>query len=290
MDERDDEPGLFGLDGRRDPVDGPDVTEPRPGRRRWLPIGAGLGAAAVAVALVVAATGGEPSDADEAPAAATPTTATAPRTTEPPVATTATPAASTVPAAVLVQERAELAETAALLDSAVTLSSPAQWDQWLPAGKPYPGESTEEEMATCPRLAAGLSAALGVQMSYWIGTLPGAGGCTWVPIPLQYGPDPYNYAYVLRVAYVADGTTIESWRHQFYEHQGAICPDVDVPAVAPGAVLLRCANDNTSYTLALPDQRRDGVWFLSADTRSNAAHPASYALTTLVDGVAAAYG
>jgi hypothetical protein len=101
---------------------------------------------------------------------------------------------------------------------------------------------------------------------------------------LSYGPDPYDYGYL------ADGTTTEDWRHHFYEHQGTICPDVDVPAVGPGALLIRCENDTTSYVLVLPDRRRDGVWFLHEDARSTAAHPASYALTALIDGVIAAYG
>jgi hypothetical protein len=48
----------------------------------------------------------------------------------------------------------------------VTLTSPSEWDRWLTAGKPYPGANTEEHIATCPRLASGLSAAVAVQMSY----------------------------------------------------------------------------------------------------------------------------
>ena len=292
MREKDDEPALFGLDGERDPVDLPDATEPQPGRRRrWVLIGLGLGAAAVAVAVAVsAATASTPAPAQgatvtsPAPAAPRSTTSSPARTVQP------APATPTVPADVAARERAELAEAAALLDTPVTLSSPAQWDQWLPAGKPYPGASTEEDVATCPRLAAGLSAALGVQMSYWTGTLPnGPSGCNWATVPLSYD-GPYDYAYVLSVGYLADGTTTEDWRHHFYEHQGATCPDVDVPAVAPGAVLVRCEDEATSYALVLPDQRRDGVWFLTADTRSFAAHPASYALTALIDGVVAAYG
>jgi hypothetical protein len=101
---------------------------------------------------------------------------------------------------------------------------------------------------------------------------------------LSYGPDPYNYGYL------ADGTTTEDWRHHSYEHQGAICPDVDVPAVGPGALLVRCENDTTSYVLVLPDRRRDGVWFLHEEARSTAAHPASDALTSLIDGVVGVHG
>ena len=87
-----------------------------------------------------------------------------------------------------------------------------------------------------------------------------------------------------------DGTTTDDWRDHFYEHQGATCPAVDVPAVATGAVLVRCQHDTTSYALVLPDARRDGLWFLVADTRAHAAHPTSYVLTSLVDAVEAVYG
>jgi hypothetical protein len=48
----------------------------------------------------------------------------------------------------------------------VTRTSPSEWDRWLTAGKPYPDANTEEHIATCPRLASGLSAAVAVQMSY----------------------------------------------------------------------------------------------------------------------------
>jgi hypothetical protein len=223
------------------------------------------------------------------PTQTVPTTPPAISTTDVPVKPI--PPAPSVSPEMLAAERAELAATAALLDSPVRLSSPAEWDHWLPEGKPYPGASTEEEMSTCPRLADRLNAALGVRMSYWTGTLPGGpdgGGCTWATVPLSYD-GPYHYPYLVSVGYASDGT-VETWRHHFYEHQGKICPDVDVPAV-PGAALVRCVNDEvTSYTLVLPDVRREGVWLLEADTRPNAQHPTSFVLTTLVDGVTAAYG
>lgn len=270
MGERDDEPGRFGLDGARDPAALPDSPEREPGRRPWLPLGLGLGAAAVAVTVGVFVA--VPPAASSSPEPVESTTSmparAAPSTT--PVPPTPTP---TVPADVAARERAELVETAALLDSPLTLTSPAQWDQWLPEGKPFPGASLEEEISTCPRLSDRLSAALGQKMSYWTGTLPsGPFGCTWATVPLSYGPDAPNYPYVISVGYLADGTTTDSWRHQNYEHQGAICPDVDVPAVSPGAVLVRCGGDTTDYALALPDRRRDGVWFLQAEARGTAAH------------------
>jgi hypothetical protein len=272
MGEQDDEPGA--------------VPEPR--RRRWLPIGLGLGAAAVAAAVGISVAVAPSASPSPQPVATTTSTATA---TSTPRTTAAAPATPTVPADVAARERAELVETAALLVSPLSLTSPAGWDQWLPGGKPYPGPSLEEEISTCPRLSDRLGAALGQKMSYWTGTLPnGPMGCTWATVPLSYGPNAPNYPYVLSVGYLADGTTTKDWRHHYYEHRGALCPDVDVPAVGPDAVLVRCDNDNTSYALMFPDRRRDGVWFLQADARSDAAHPASDALTALVDGVSAAYG
>jgi hypothetical protein len=223
-----------------------------------------------------------------ATAPAAPRSTTASPATTPPVESL--PPTPTVPAADPARARAELAEVAALLDTPLVLSSPPEWDRWLPQSKRYPGASTEEDIATCPRLADRLSSALGVRMSYWTGTLPnGPGGCTWATVPLSYD-GPYDYPYVLNVGYLADGTTTEDWRHHFYEHQGAVCPDVDVPAVDPDAVLVRCEDDGIGYVLVLPDARRPGVWFLQTHTRTDAAHPPSYALTELVDAVVAVYG
>ena len=256
-----------------------------------LGLGLGLGAATVAVAVgVFVAVAPAASSSPESVGSTTSMPASAPRSTTPlPPTTTSAPPTPTVPADVAARERAELVETAALLDSPLTLTSPAQWDQWLPAGKPFPGASLEEEISTCPQLSDRLTAALGQRMSYWTGTLPnGPVGCSWATVPLSYGPDAPNYPYVLSVGYVADGSTTES--QHFFEHQGAICPDVDVPAVGPGAVLVRCADDTTSYALVLPDRRRDGVWLPLAEATGTAAHPASYALTSLVDAVSAVYG
>jgi hypothetical protein len=193
-----------------------------------------------------------------------------------------------VPPAQLAAERAELQQTAAQL-KALRLTSPASWDEWLPQGKPYPGASTADDVSTCPKISSRLTAALGMKISYWIGTLPlGPNGCDYATVPLDYN-GPYTYPYVFEVGYLS-ATTTEEWRHHFYEDQGAICPDVDVPAVAPAAVLVRCVNEGPSYTLILPDSRRpDGVWILEADTRPTAQHPASYALTALLDALKAVY-
>lgn len=231
-------------------------------------------------AAVVSVTTSSPSSAPTTPTTSAPTSRPAP-TTDP------TP---TVPPAQLAAEEAELQQTAAQL-TRLRLSSPASWDKWLPAGKPYPGANTADDISTCPTISSRLSAALGMKISYWIGTLPkGPNGCDYATPPLDY-TGPYTYPYTIEVGYLS-GTTTEGWRHHFYEYAGAICPDVDVPAVGPGAILVRCVGDGTTgYTLVLPDSRRaDGVWFVEADARSNARHPASYALLALRDALKAVYG
>ena len=123
-------------------------------------------------------------------------------------------------------------------------------------------------------------------MSYWIGTLPGPGGCTWVPVPLSYD-GPYGYDYVLDVDFQG-GTTVEEQRTGWYQQGGALCPAADAPA---GAVVLRCEQPaSLEYLAVVPDVRGAGVWVLSATTELGAAHSASDALTTLLSAVRVAYG
>jgi hypothetical protein len=185
---------------------------------------------------------------------------------------------------------ADLDAVAATLTTPLTLTSPSAWDQWLPKGKPYPGSSLEEEISTCPRLADRLSAALGQKMSYWTGTLPtGPYGCTWVPVPLEY--DSPDYDYVIAVGFVADGTTAASLARGFATADGP-CPWKEVPAAAPGAVLVRCAPPtSTEYTLALPDTRLPGgLWTLVVNVKDRAAVPGSQVLPVLIEGAVAAFG
>ena len=201
---------------------------------------------------------------------------------------TQTPAPTTVaadPAAL-----ADLDAVAATLTTRLALASPPAWDQWLPEGKPYPGSSLEEEISTCPQLADRLGAATGQTMSYWTGTLPtGPYGCTWVPVPLEY--DSPDYDYVIAVGFVADGTTAASLAGGFATADGPR-PWTEVPTAAPGAVLIRCAPENsTEYTLALPDTRvPGGLWTLIVTVKDRAAVPGAEILPVLVDGVVAAFG
>jgi hypothetical protein len=109
-------------------------------------------------------------------------------------------------------------------------------------------------------------------------------------VPLEYD-GPYSYAYMLSVGFLADGSTPADWRAHFYQHQGQICPVVDVPAVGDDAFLVRCDNgDGPDYTLVLRDARTGGLWFLDATARTGAAHSSSDALGALVEGVREVYG
>lgn len=281
---------------RRPAVDDETTRSRRPAWLRWLPVGVLGVAAAVLIALVVdTAVTGRPAAA-RGPATTTRTTAATPEPVRPAPATVADPAKGTLPPpltdAQKAAERAELTAEAARLTRRLALSSPAGWDQYLPAGKIYPGSSTAEDIATCPHLADRLSAALGAKMSYWTGTLPrGPYGCSWVPVPLSYD-GPYTYAYQLNVGYLADGTTTAQLRTGFHENGPETCPGVDVPAVAADAVLVRCQQPtDLEYSLVLPDSRRPGgVWLLHASARTGAPHSAAEALDALVAAVTAVYG
>jgi hypothetical protein len=146
-------------------------------------------------------------------------------------------------------------------------------------------------MSTCPRLSDRLGAALGTKMSYWTGTLPGPGGCSWATVPLKSGPDAPNYPYLGYVDFRSDGTTTEQLSGSQYHHQGRLCPSVAVPAVGDGAYLVRCEDlDGITYVLLTRDTRTPGVWSLSGSARADAARPATDVLRPMIDGVVAAFG
>lgn len=295
MGEQDD--GLFGLDGHRDPVPDPTGGTPRGGRRRQLAIGLGAAAVVAAVAVAVSTATAAPATPDGAGTTA-PATSSAPASTTSaaPVTTTpspempapaTTPTVDADPAAL-----ADLQAVAATLTTPIALSSPPAWDRWLPAGKPYPGADTADDLSTCPRLADRLGAALGTKMSYWTGTLPqGPVGCTWATVPLKAGPDAPNYPYLASVGFLDDGTTTEQLSHGFYHHQGRLCPSVAVPAAGEGAYLVRCEElDGITYTVLTRDTRTPGLWVLSGSARADAAHPALDVFRPLVDGTVSAFG
>jgi hypothetical protein len=264
-------------------------------RRRLLGVGLGVGAAAVAVAIAVtlALSGATAaSDRSAAPATTAASTSSAAASKTAPVPGAKRPAPETTPT--VDADPAALADlhaVAATLTSPTTLTSPAGWDRWLPAGKPYPGKDTADDMSTCPRLSDRLGAALGTKMSYWTGTLPGPGGCTWATVPLYAGPNAPNYPYLANVNFQADGTTTEQLSRHFYHHEGRLCPSVAVPAAGDGAYLVRCEElDGITYTVITRDTRTAGIWSLSGSARSDAGRPATDVLRPVIEGAVAAFG
>jgi hypothetical protein len=268
-----------GAAGDHDPPPGPTAR-----RRSGLVLLVAAAAIVLAVvAMVATRPEAEPGDPHASPGTSTsptPVAPTAPPTTQP---AATTPGVDADPAAL-----ADLEALAATL-TPLGLTSPAEWDRWLPEGKPFPGADTAEDMATCPRLADRLGAALGTTMSYWTGTLPnGPYGCTWATVPLVY--DSPDYDYVISVGFLADGTTAASLARGFAT-AGGPCP-WNEPAAVPGAVLVRCSTDtSTEYTLALPDTRlAGGLWTLVVSVKDRAAVPAPQVLPVLVEGVVHAFG
>jgi hypothetical protein len=212
----------------------------------------------------------------------------APPSTNAPTPTTASAAPSTPDPA----DEAELAQVAGALP-VFSLTSPEEWDRWLPEGKPFPGTDLEDDLSTCPVLSARLAEVTGQEMSYWSGTLPnGPSGCTWVEIPLSAENNDYDY--VISVGFLADGTTTDSFR-RYREGPGMgthACPVADLPAVSAEALLVRCGSSGvTSYTLVLPDARLDGgIWILTVSSKDSTDIRPATILPVLVEGVVATFG
>jgi hypothetical protein len=271
-----------------DPTVPPEAVAAR--RRRQRRTRAGLAGAAVAVAGVLgvgvpAATGWLGPPPVEA-GAGDPTAAP----------TTRTPTAREVEEA-RQAARSALAEAAAVLGAPPALTSPAEWDQWLPDGRPAQGSTGQEDEDTCPPLSDRLSADLGLPMSYWTGALPrGPVGCTWVPgpVPLSQG-GPYDYAQVVSVGFVAGAApaTIEELRTLLLPGagRGVPCPSADVPG---GGALISCTGPTDGYeaplVLAVPDARGAGVWVLSATVEWGADRSTAEVLAVLVGAVRPVYG
>ncbi len=268
------------------------VTDRHRGQRRSR---AGLAAAglllvAALAAGVPAAVGSPDAPPGEAAAAATPPGVVGQQPAE------VVSAAEAEEARRAAQPRLEAA--VAGLGAPLVLTSPAEWDQWLPDGRPAQGTTGQEDEDTCPPLAGRLTADLGVPMSYWTGALPrGPVGCTWVPdpVPLSEG-GPYDYAQVVSVGFVedGDGTTIEQLRTALLPGagRGAVpCPAADVPG---GGALISCVGPTGGYetplVLAVPDARGAGVWILSATVQWGAERSTAEVLAVLVEAVRPVYG
>jgi hypothetical protein len=178
----------------------------------------------------------------------------------------------------------------ARLPSSVALTSPAEWDRWLPEGPPMMGE------ASCPEIAGTLGAVLGQEVDYWTGKLPdGPRGCTWVAAPRTPRTELYDYAYVLDIGFLGDGTTAEDLGHSgSYVGRTRGIPVPCARLEAAGGLLVRCEGstsaDDASWTLVLPDGRGAGVWVLNAYARSDASLPSSDAFVALVGAAIGVYG
>jgi hypothetical protein len=242
-------------------------------------------AAVLAISVAVPSVVGSLSSGDvAAPSTHAPRSTSAPTTSPVPTA----PESHPDPA-----DEQELAEVAAAVP-AFSLRSPVSWDQWLPEGKPYPGVDLEDDLSTCPVLSARLAAVTGQEMSYWTGTLPnGPFGCTWVEIPLSAENNDYDY--VISVGFLADGMTTDLLGAQSREGDGLgthRCPAANLPTVSAEALLIRCSSPGlTTYTLALPDSRREGaLWVLTAQSKDTTAVRPAAILPVLVEGTIAAFG
>ncbi|MGY1771795.1 hypothetical protein [Blastococcus sp. SYSU D00813] len=194
--------------------------------------------------------------------------------------------------------RAQLDDAAARVGAAPALTSPAEWDQWLPRGRPPQGTTGQEDEGTCPPLSDRLTAALDAPMGYWTGALPrGPVGCTWVPSPAPLSAGgPYDYPYVLSVGFVhdRDGTSIETLRTTFAPGgpgTRALCPAAELPG---GGALIGCPDDDghigLRLLLAVRDARDAGVWVLSARVQPQTGRSPADALTVLVEAVEEIYG
>ncbi len=266
-----------------DPTVPPEAVADR--RRRQRRTRGGLAVAAVALAGVLAA--GVPA------ASAWLGPPPAERAVEEPADETAVPTLSAAEAEEARQAALPRLQAAvAGLGEPLVLTSPAEWDQWLPEGRPAQGDTGQEDEYTCPPLAERLSADLGIPMGYWTGALPrGPVGCTWVPgpVPLSQG-GPYDYAQVVSVGFVAgDGTAVEELRTVLLPGAGrgpVPCPAADVPG---GGALISCTGPTGGYeaplVLAVPDARGAGSWVLSATVEWGAERSTAEVLAVLVEAV-----
>jgi hypothetical protein len=278
-----------------------DGAAPATGRWSRRTIGVGV-TVAVAVLLgmgFLLLPGGDdaPSTAAPAPSTAATTPSATPAAdrsvdTDPTAGTTGYPPVSAAEAGErLAAAQADLARLSAQLTEPVVLTSPTTWDQWLPGMKPYPGTSTADDIATCPTLSDGLTAALGHRMSYWVGTLPmGPVGCTWAPVPLQY--DTIDYPFTVSVGFLGDGTTAADVARTavtvLHGDQPRSCPTTQLPG---GGELSECWSvGSTSLQLAVPDARGAGLWVLSADAHDDGPVTTEDAFRAVLDGVTRNYG
>jgi hypothetical protein len=197
-------------------------------------------------------------------------TTSARHTTAPPAATTTatpTPTATATPTpvnplAMTADQRektsTELATLSSRLPTGVSLTAPAAWAKWAGATPSY-----ARDIDGCPHIAAKMAATLGMgRWTYVFGTLPQS-GCTWVPVP-WIPNQPTEQRFFVTVEF-EQGTVSSLLTRPTYCAGGDVSPVLDVPDIAPGAVLSGCDDANgPNFQLSLPDAGGTGVWYLGA--------------------------
>lgn len=255
-----------------------------------------VGGAVMAAAIIAATTwsaGAHPAPVVEAaaapatsvtpppPASASPAAATAPAATT----TATTSARPPLPAAQGAATHAELAALAKRLPAHVALTAPAAWAKYAGSTPSY-----AEDAASCPSVAAALGARLGQRWTYTEGRLPaGPVGCSWTPAPWVPDRPPADRLFV--TIGFQQGPIAELMAEPGSCGRGSAAPEVPVPAVAPGAVLSGCLDDNgTSLGIAVPDPAGTGVWTIGASGGVRVpTNRAASALLALVDASRKAY-
>jgi hypothetical protein len=239
----------------------------RRGTLRWTPVA--LLAGAVLLLLVqVVSSALPPRPAAALTAAPVAATTPAPRT---PISPSPTPAPTSTPAPPSInplamteaqreKTRDELANLGGRLPTAVSLTAPATWRRWAGSTPSY-----ARDIDGCPHIAARLARTLGGgRWTYVFGTLPQS-GCTWVPVP--WIPNQPTAERLFVTVEFEQGPVSSLLTRPTYCVGGDVSPALDVPDVAPGAVLSGCDDANgPNVQLALPDAGGTGVWFLGASS------------------------
>lgn len=183
------------------------------------------------------------------------------------------------------QTRTDLANLGRRLPTGVALTAPAAWARWTGSTPSY-----ARDIDGCPHIAARLARALGGgRWTYVFGTLPQS-GCTWVPVP-WIPNQPTEQRFFVTVEF-EQGAVPPLLTRPTYCAGGDVAPALDVPDIAPGAVLSGCEDANgPDVQLSLPDTGGTGVWFLGASSGSRQRKYApEEALLAVVDAARAVYG
>ena len=283
-----------------DKVDEPTADEGpgSAGTRRRTAVMAGAAALAVLVGAVTAgvaiAGSSNSAPATAATTTSTPTTGDVVTTSVPVSASVSAPATTTdentgkvIPPAMSSEQsektRTELTALAARLPTHLALTAPTTWAQYAGQTPTY-----DEDIVSCPHIADRLASDLGERWTYSFGKLPaGPFGCYWTPVP--WIPDVSRF--FVSIGYET-GAVPDLMGGMDYCAGGVPAPRMNVPAVAPGAVLYGCDDaGGPGYDLAVPDTAGGGVFFLHA-TGGAQQSPSQVAdaMVAVIDGATRAYG